>query len=288
MTTTVTLTGTGVPHPSPGRAGAGVLVSSDDIHLQFDAGRGTVLRLADIGVSPANLTAQFITHYHSDHVIDLADVVITRWVMRQLHPTDPLDIVVPEGPTRSFVSRMLDAYDDDILIRREHVGADPIEINVLPFTPGPSPIRVWTSADGKLAVDAVEVHHEPVEAAVAYRVESPDGAVVISGDTRVCDEVFELARGADVVVHEVCRRRPMADSIRGTAFEKIFDYHADSELLGTTAERYGVAHLVLTHLIPQPRTPAQVAGFEADIRRGGYTGKVTVGEDLLSIGIGSV
>ncbi len=132
MTTTVTLTGTGVPHPSAGRAGAGVLVSCGDVHLQFDAGRGTVVRLADAGLSPADLTAQFLTHYHSDHVIDLVDVVITRWVMRQLRPTPPLDIVVPEGPTRTSVQRMLEPYDDDILIRREHEGAEPIDMHVTP------------------------------------------------------------------------------------------------------------------------------------------------------------
>jgi ribonuclease Z len=286
MTTTVTLTGTGVPHPSAGRAGAGVLVSYGDVHLQFDAGRGTVLRLADAGISPADLTAQFITHYHSDHVVDLVDVVITRWVMRQVKLMPPLDIVIPEGPTRTFVERMLDPYDDDILIRREHVGADPIEMNVMAFTASSQPTTVWTSADGSITVDAVAVHHEPVEAAVAYRVRTPDGSAVISGDTRVCDEVFELARGADVLVHEVCRRKSMAEAIQGTAFEKIFDYHADSEMLGTYAERYGIAHIVLTHLIPQPKTDKQIAGFTEDLRRGGYTGKVTVGADLVNVDIG--
>lgn len=283
MTTTVTLTGTGVPHPSAGRAGAGVLVSCGDVHLQFDAGRGTVLRLADAGISPADLTAQFVTHYHSDHVVDLVDVVITRWVMRQVHPTGPLDIVVPEGPTRSFVERMLDPYDDDILIRREHVDAEPIEMNVIAFAPTNTPSQVWSSADGSITVDAVAVHHEPVEAAVAYRITTPDGIAVVSGDTRVCDEVFEMARGADVLVHEVCRRSAMAEAIQGTAFEKIFDYHADSEMLGAFAERYDIGHVLLTHLIPQPKTDKQIADFEQDLRRGGYTGTVTVGADLVSV-----
>lgn len=288
MTTTVTLTGTGVPHSSAGRAGAGVLVSYDNVHLQFDAGRGTVLRLADAGVSPADLAAQFITHYHSDHVVDLVDVVITRWVMRQLHASPPLDIVVPEGPTRRFVERMLDPYDDDILIRREHVGAGPIDMNVMSFAPTRSAQRVWSSKDGSVIVEAVAVHHEPVEAAVAFRVTTPDGAVVISGDTRVCEEVFELARGAEVLVHEACRRGAMADAIQGTAFEKIFDYHADSEVLGEFAQRYDIAHVVLTHLIPQPKTDKQIAAFEADLRRGGYSGRVTVGADLTQVTIGAL
>jgi ribonuclease Z len=49
------------------------------------------------------------------------------------------------------------------------------------------------------------VHHEPVSPAVAYRVDTPDGAVVISGDTRVCDEVAESSEGTNVLVHEIVR-----------------------------------------------------------------------------------
>ena len=56
-----------------------------------------------------------------------------------------------------------------------------------------------------MRVLAVGVHHEPVPEAVAYRVETPDGVVVVSGDTRVCAEVEQLATGADVLVHEACR-----------------------------------------------------------------------------------
>lgn len=283
MTMTVTLTGTGVPHAAPGRAGAGVLVSHDGTHLQFDAGRATVLRLAEAGVTPGDLAAQFITHYHSDHVVDLVDVVMTRWIMGQLHPAPPLDIVVPRGPATRFVQRMLDPYDDDVLIRRQHVDSPAITMNILDFDVTVLPSVVWTSGDDAVKVEAIGVHHEPVEAAVAYRVSTPDGVVVISGDTRVCDEVFEWARTADLLVHEACRKGAMSAAIAGTAFEKIFDYHADSRTLGAFAERYGVPHVLLTHLIPQPRSEREIQGFERDLRDGGYTGRVTVGRDLTSV-----
>ena len=99
------------------------------------------------------------------------------------------------------------------------------------------------------------VHHEPVPDAVASRVEAPDGAVVISGDTRVCGEVEQLAVGADLLVHEACRTSAMAPVIAGTVFETIFGYHADTAELGAMAAR-GVPHVVLTHLVPPPATPA--------------------------------
>jgi ribonuclease Z len=285
--TTVTLTGTGVPHAAPGRAGAGVLVQYKDIALQFDAGRATVLRMIEAGVSPTQLSALFVTHYHSDHVVDLPDVVLTRWIQENLHKAGPLPIVTPHGSALRFVERMMDAYDDDIDIRQSHTSNTDFRLSVSSFTPQTTPTQVWSSPDGLVKVDAVAVHHEPVLDAVAYRVTTPDGSVVISGDTRVCDEVFELAADSDVLVHEACRTQALTENIKGTPFEKIFDYHSDSVLLGEFAERYGIAHVVLTHLIPSPRTPQDAAKFETDVRKGGYTGKVTVGEDLTSIVIGT-
>lgn len=283
MTTTVTLTGTGVPHPSPGRAGPGVLVRSGDVALQFDAGRATVLRLAEAGAHTAELDALFVTHVHSDHVVDLADVVMTRWIQGTLHPAGPLPIVAVEGDATRLAARMLDPFDDDIALRVAHVQEAGPVLDIRGFSLPTEPTEVWRSTDGAVAVDAVAVHHEPVDEAVAYRVRTPDGAVVVSGDTRVCTEVADLAAGAAVLVHEACRTTAMASVTAGTPFEHIFDYHADTVALGALAASAGVGHLVLTHLIPPPTTPAEEQGFADDVRQGGYTGSLTVGRDLLRV-----
>jgi ribonuclease Z len=58
----------------------------------------------------------------------------------------------------------------------------------------------------------------------------------------VCPEVEHLAEGADLLVHEACRTSALADLVRGTDFEKIFGYHADTVLLGGPAQRAGDAH----------------------------------------------
>lgn len=285
MATDVVLTGTGVPHPRPGTAGAGTLVRWTDgarrVALQFDAGRATVLRLMDAGTPPAELTAVFLTHLHSDHVVGLPDLALTHWVQRPMSGAGPLVIVAPAGPTVRFVERMLDAYDDDMAVRREHVGGDPIELDVRAFPAAFEPVEVWN--DGAVRVEAVAVHHEPVPDAVAYRVTTPDGVVVISGDTRVCAEVEALAAGCDVLVHEACRTTPLAEAIAGTIYETIFSYHADTLPLGALAERAGVSHVLLTHLIPPPDTDADREQFAADLRAGGYTGTITVGTDLATV-----
>jgi ribonuclease Z len=280
--TLVTLTGTGVPHPTPGRAGAGLLIRFGSVALQFDAGRGTVIRLSEIGVEPHALTAQFVTHVHSDHVMDLADVAMTRWIQQQLHPCGPLVIVAPEGQTARYVSRMFDAFDDDIATRVDEVQPGPPEVDLIQFAPTAQPARVWASPDGEVTVEAIAVHHEPAEA-VAYRVTTPTAVVVVSGDTVVCQEVEKFAVGADLLVHEACRTTALADLIAGTRFEKVFSYHADTVPLGALAERAGVKHLLLTHLIPPPRNDAEEAAFATDVRSGGYTGHLTIGRDLTEI-----
>jgi ribonuclease Z len=280
MTTEVILTGTGVPHPKPGRAGAGTLIRHGDVALQFDAGRSTVMRLMETGTPPYALSAVLLTHVHSDHVVGLPDVAMTRWIQQQLADTGPLVVVAADGLATRFVRRMLEPYDDDLALRSEHTGAPPIEVMVQPFELPTTPDVVWASEDGRVTVHAVAVHHEPVPEAVAYRIETPDATVVVSGDTRVCSEVEELSVGADLLVHEACRTSAMASAIAGTVFEAIFNYHADTVELGAMAARSAVPHVVLTHLIPPVEGREDADRFVQDLRDGGYRGEVTVGEDL--------
>ena len=98
------------------------------------------MRLVEAGVEPHALTALFVTHVHSDHVVDLPDVAMTRWVQQQLVDTGPLVVVAPEGHAARFVRRMLDPFDDDIAVRREHVGAGPVGVDLRPF-PVPADAR---------------------------------------------------------------------------------------------------------------------------------------------------
>ncbi|MFI0421106.1 MBL fold metallo-hydrolase [Spongiactinospora sp. 9N601] len=252
--------------------------------LQFDAGRGTVLRLTEAGVGLHELTALFVTHAHSDHVIGLPDVVLGRWIQDHVWQTGPLDLHLPAGAAAEFAARMLDPYAADIALRLEHVQEAPPELRPHAFACASEPREIW-SRDG-VAVEAVAVHHEPVPDAVAYRVRTPDGTVVISGDTRVCEEVEVLSRNADVLVHEACRTTALRAAVAGTPFEKIFAYHADTVALGGLAMRAGVGHLMLTHLIPAPDDEAGEGAFEQDVRLGGYTGTLAVGRDLMTATIG--
>jgi ribonuclease Z len=271
----VVLTGTGVPVPDADRAGAGTLVEVDGVRLQVDAGRGTVMRLAGAKVPLPGIDALLVTHHHSDHLVGLADLVLTRWVSGAHHTI----VVAPDGPAARFAAGVLDQWRDDIDVRIAHVGhGGPPSVEVVAFAATDRPAEVWRA--GEVTVSAVGVHHEPVLPAVAYRIEGPSGSVVVSGDTTVCAEVEALAAEADVLVHEV-RLRSFAAAAAGTHFEAIAAYHADAVDLGAAAERAGVARLVLTHFIPPP-----VDGygeFVDEVRAGGFTGELIAGDDLTTV-----
>lgn len=271
----VVLTGTGTPIPEPGRAGPGTLVRVAGATLQFDVGRSTVLRLAEAGTRADELDAIFITHHHSDHVTDLADLLMSAWLLGR---DQSLDVVVPDGLTTEYAEHALDPLHGDMVFRRGHRGvaggiATP---KILSFSPSAVPETVWQNES--VQVQAIRVRHEPVEGAVGYRVESKFGRVAISGDTRVCEEMEVLATGARILVHEVV----LPDRIPANRSHTVL-YHSPATELGAMAQRAGVETLVLTHLWPSPVTNEDARAFADGVREGGFTGDVVVGSDLTSV-----
>jgi len=284
MTTKVTITGTGMPLVQPHRAGPGVLIEVGELAFQFDAGRNTASRIAGAGVDIIDLNAVFLTHYHSDHVVGLQDVVLSKWVMDWTDATPSLDLVAPNGHTMDYVGRMLDIWQNDLDVRASHGGtrAPHPAVTYIGFDVPDEPTVVWEKGD--VRVIAGQVRHEPVVGAVGYRIETPDGVVAISGDTLVCDEVAALADGADVVVYEAMRFATYLDELPPAA-QYINEYHADTRLIGEQMAELNVPLVMLTHLIPPPETPEAKDGFAADLRDNGYDGRIVVCDDLDSIAL---
>jgi len=278
----VTTTGTGTPIPHPDRAGPGTHVQFGDLRLQFDVGRMTLNRLVQMDVAPRDLSAVFLTHYHSDHLAGLTDLALSHWVMDWHDDAEPLPVVAPTGHTTEFVDRMFSIWDHDLAVRSLHGGRTPApKIEAVGFDVPESPTLVW--AKGDVRVLAGQVRHEPVEGAVGYRVETPVGVVAISGDTRVCDEMAALAQGADVVVYEAMR----LDSVlaRRPNLQYIAEYHADTRMIGAQCQELEIPTVMLTHLIPAPADNEEREQFVSDVRSGGYTGDVIVCDDLSSVEI---
>lgn len=317
----VTLTGTqGGPSSFGGLAGSGTLVRFGDdtnncsaVNLQFDAGRGTAMRLLQIPLPVQRLNAIFFTHLHSDHVDGFADIMQIRWHFNSKGPR--VDVVCSaDAPgagftmsCRRFVAHVADAYlqSGEIAQRRsesqERLEGGPAALaNVVTFDPKDEPQVIWSS--GEVRVSAIRSAHIPGHA--SYRVDTPAGSVVIGGDagsdqpkpprpSSTSEQVERLAKGADIIVHSVIH--PVMGPDRDSGFSPLAYFRQSTAPdLGAMAQRAGAKHLMLTHLIPPlgaaQQGPNKVPGgalTEADYRKavaaGGFTGNTVVGTDLASI-----
>ena len=106
-----------------------------------------------------------------------------------------------------------------------------------------------------MRVTCALVEHPPVVPAFAFRFETADRSIVFAGDTAPCDSLIELARGADVLVHEVLHE-PSLDAIcakLGNATRlrrQLLDIHTAQDQVGVVARAAGVKCLVLSDYVP--------------------------------------
>lgn len=319
---TVTLTGTQSGPPIvAGRAGAGTLVQFGDdtnscgaVRLQFDAGRGTLLRLSQASVLPGQLNAVFFTHMHSDHSEGFPEIAQLRWNFNSKGPK--LDVVCSndvKSPLGFVVScRKFAAHIGDALIQageiaqrisenKDRLPGGPADIvNPRTFDPTNEPQVVWSLGDVK--VTAIRSTHIPGHA--SYRVDTPAGSVVIGGDagndtlvppraTSTSDQVERLAKGVDVVVHSTMHPVMAPDKDSGMPAGTFYRQSQAGDL-GAMALRAGVKHLMLTHLAPSigavshgpykvPGGPLTEADYRKAVEASGYRGNVIVGTELATL-----
>ena len=318
----VVLTGTmGGPPMFNGLAGAGTLVRFGDdsnncntVKLQFDTGRGTNMRLSQVGIPVGQLNAIFFTHMHSDHVEGFADLMQLVWHYNL--PGPKIDVVCSSdavsvlGFTMScakFVGHVGNAFiESGEMVQRisedkaRRPGGPADWINLITFEPKDEARVVWTSGDVK--VSAVRSTH--IAGHASYRVDTPVGSVVIGGDAgndvlqpprpaSTSNQVEALARGADILVHSTIHPI-LGPGQPGGLAPLVFYRQSTASDLGAMAKRIGAKHLMLTHLIPPigatRKGPGYVAGgglSEADYRKAvtdsGFAQNLVVGTDLASV-----
>ena len=251
--TQIVMLGTGTPIPDPERMGNAIAIVVDSTAYLFDAGTGVGRRAAAAGRKGVRAFAPtisggqpsprfdrvFLTHLHSDHTLGLADVIFTPWIQGR---KTPLDIYGPPG-TQRLVKGILDGNSADIQERIHSSG-------------GPSP-EGWKSVvheilpgevfhDSRITVTAFAVPHADWKHAYGYRVQTPDGVIVMSGDTRPSPAIAQQCHECDVLIHEV-----YSDSgfVNVPAPRKIYHAHAHTSAtqLGDIATRAKPKLLILNH-----------------------------------------
>jgi ribonuclease Z len=268
----ITLLGTGSPIPDPNRAGPSTLVRAGGQVFLVDCGRGVLQRAAAVGVGAAGLSALLLTHLHSDHIGELGDLLITRWITTFAPDPAPLPIIGPPG-TAETVEATLRAFGHDIGYRIAH-HADlnaPPGVEVHECTEGP----VW-DRDG-VSIRVAPTDHRPVTPTIGFRIEAEGASVVLAGDTVPCAGLDELAGGADALVHTVIRKDIVAN-IPQQRLQDICEYHSSVQEAAATAARAGVGTLVMTHYVPA-LVPGQEEQWRA-LAASEFGGRIELGDDL--------
>ncbi|MGW5447827.1 MBL fold metallo-hydrolase [Streptomyces asiaticus] len=275
----------------------------------------------------ANVRGIFFTHLHSDHMVDWPSLYATAAfnsigrtqppirvfgpgrrseLPRVFPPGSPEPpIVNPDDPMpgiSAMTSYLRQAFAADLNDRaRDSATPDPSgvfeprdidltgvwDVDAAGKPPRLSgPIPVWE--DGEVRITATLVDHHPTAPAFAYRFDTPDGSVVVSGDTTVTPNLIDLAHGTDYLVHEVIDRRyvdrtvsqlppEQANALR----EHLLASHTTIEQVGRdVAEAACARNLVLTHLVPADN---EVGRWR--LAQKGYSGRLIVGADLMSLAV---
>ncbi len=275
----LTLLGTGCPKVDYKRFGPSNLVHSKKTKILVDCGSGVTQRLNQLGVSSANLNALFLTHLHSDHVVDLYQLIISSWHSYRIKPWK---IYGPIG-TKKFVKKIMDSWQDE---RNQRIKYE-LRSSIKAFKT--EVIEINSSGTIKIndiKVQYFEVDHKPVKYAFGFNFLHKGKKLTISGDTRPCENIMKYAQKSDLLLHEVYINHEMKkikfSKMRSKqTLHNVKSYHTSSDEVGKIAKISKCKKLVLTHFVP---TTFNENKLKKLIKKD-YGKYPIIGKDLLTIKI---
>ncbi|MGB1563049.1 MAG: MBL fold metallo-hydrolase [Sinimarinibacterium flocculans] len=286
----IVLCGAGSPMPDPARAGPCVAVVAGGRVVVIDVGSGATRNFPRFGLPPGRVEALLLTHFHSDHIDGIGELMLQRWAGGSRDT--PLPVRGPEGVER-IVEGFNTAYAPDFGYRVAHHGPGVIPpsgagARAVPFAmPAEGDSHVVFDDDG-LRIVAFSVTHAPVAPAVGYRIDYRGRSAVISGDTVKSDNLARFAQGVDLLVHEALAVH-LVDVITAGAREAgaenmaqisldIHDYHATPVEVAELAQAAGAKHLLYYHIVPALPLRRLEKLFVRGVAEV-YDGPATVGRD---------
>jgi len=269
----------GGPTPKALRAAPSMaLMIGGQLHI-IDAGNGVARQAALAGLPLKNLAHVWITHLHNDHV---ADTFTLPWLAWSGALTTPVMVHGPRG-MKQMARDWLRFARVDIETRMADEGRPDLRkmISVAEVAPG-----VQLDSSG-LKVTAARVEHPPLFDSFAYRFDWAGKSVVWSGDTRPCQALIDLARGADFLVQEVMylpamERLIASESNAPSLRAHLLASHTLAEQAGEIAAAAGVKTLVLSHFVPGGDASVTDEMWQAAAAKA-FPGRIIVGRDLMRL-----
>lgn len=268
----------GGPTPKLTRAAPAQVFLFRDHAYVVDCGNGVARQLRLAGVPLPAVRHVFLTHHHSDHNADYGNLLLLAWASDLKTAVDSWG----PPPLQKMTALFLEMNETDIRVRIADEGRPPLAPLVRPHDITEDGVVL---REAGLTVTCAHVHHPLVARALAYRFDSADRSIVISGDTSASENLIKLAKNADVLVHEALYlpavEKIAAGSPNPTALKRhLLDSHTPVEEVGRIAAEANVRKLVLSHLVPGETTAVTDSEWLEGATRH-FKGEVTVGRDLM-------
>jgi len=271
----LTLLGTGCPSPSHLRYGPSSLVSYKGTNYLIDAGSGVTQRLSEVGIKPGEIDYFFVTHLHSDHIVDLYQLFISGWHTGR---ETKFKVFGPKG-LKSHFDKIFEAYKEELDLRKEWEKRPNVEGLAYEIIEINNELKIELE---NATIESVKVDHHPVDPAFGYKFILGPKNIIFSGDTRYCKVLEKSSKDADILVHEVFVGLDY-DPVRMSSdtIENISDYHTTPEEVGLLASNASVKKLILNHFVPPVIDEDDLVDRIAKY----FDGEIVVGKDLMQFDI---
>jgi ribonuclease Z len=194
--------GTGNPSPRKSQASTSWFIElGNGEKFFFDIGTGSQMNFAPLRVSYRDANKVFLSHLHSDHAGDLAELWIGGWVAGRWDR--PLRIWGPSGATAEmgtahFLTMQKSAWSWDLASRHGKLPAAGAELEINEFDYSKTH-EVYQ--ENGVTITSFPALHGP-DGPVSYRLDWNGLSLVFSGDTTPTKFMLENAREVDLLVHE--------------------------------------------------------------------------------------